>query len=832
MAKASTGMANHYVLTAAELQLALTEAQNNALDDAIHIAQGVYIGNFTYISSESYNLSILGGYSTDFNTRDIDATNTVLDGVNNDRVLSVTNTSDITVDGVTLQNGITSTSGGGIKISGASGVATLTNNIIINNESVGLNYEGGGGVHIKGNDVLIDNNTIADNESLRHSGGIYVHGNNVLITNNTISGNIAESYSGGGLSASSSFFTSTLTISSNIITDNTINHGSGGGISIDSASPVVANNIIADNISSQGTDWSHKGGAGVSITGHISGSIITLTNNTIINNSASGGALGGGVYLEIGSVSKITNNIIRGNGNDIYLDNLLDSVVELVNNDFDHSPNGIFIENPFEIGVSNLNNVDPLFVDAVNGDYRLSSDSPLIDQGAVTAYVTSTDLDGNIRTVGSSVDIGAYEYFNPIITGTAGNDVLTIDTSATSIQAGTGTDTAVFSGNYADYTFSQSDSYVPLMTHNTTGQVVSLFGVEQLQFNNVFLDISVSNSQFKVYEYGTGDPAITAMSDGGFIVTWDGGHFNDKGIWAQRYDSEGNQLGVTTLNVIITTITGTTSDDILQGTTGIDNISTLAGADVVSALASDDVITLASDGVYGNGYVAMNVSNNSSVGTNEAIGLNGFNSFSDVIDGGADVDTLNLTNGNDAFFIDDVYSAHHSSLALTSTTQGIDSIARITNLEVINAGEGNDIVDLTSTNFVLAEAVVINGEAGNDVLWGSNGNDTINGGDGDDVLFGGTGSDTLTGGAGSDNFQFTATAGSDVITDVSLADDSIQLYYRVEGKHTSADLNLTNGILTWNVDNTTNNVVIDLSATVSSSDLSDFQTLTTFIEIV
>jgi len=882
MAKASTGMANHYVLTAAELQLALTEAQNNALDDAIHIAQGVYIGNFTYISSESYNLSILGGYSTDFNTRDIDATNTVLDGVNNDRVLSVTNTSDITVDGVTLQNGITSTSGGGIKISGASGVATLTNNIIINNESVGLNYEGGGGVHIKGNDVLIDNNTIADNESLRHSGGIYVHGNNVLITNNTISGNIAESYSGGGLSASSSFFTSTLTISSNIITDNTINHGSGGGISIDSASPVVANNIIADNISSQGTDWSHKGGAGVSITGHISGSIITLTNNTIINNSASGGALGGGVYLEIGSVSKITNNIIRGNGNDIYLDNLLDSVVELVNNDFDHSPNGIFIENPFEIGVSNLNNVDPLFVDAVNGDYRLSSDSPLIDQGAVTAYVTSTDLDGNIRTVGSSVDIGAYEYFNPIITGTAGNDVLTIDTSATSIQAGTGTDTAVFSGNYADYTFSQSDSYVPLMTHNTTGQVVSLFGVEQLQFNNVFLDISVSNSQFKVYEYGTGDPAITAMSDGGFIVTWDGGHFNDKGIWAQRYDSEGNQynsqfkvyeygtgdpaitamsdggfivtwdgghfndkgiwaqrydsegnqLGVTTLNVIITTITGTTSDDILQGTTGIDNISTLEGADVVYALTGDDIITLTADAVWVTGYIARSVSNSSSTGTGEKITLDGLNRFSEVIDGGADVDTLNLTDGNDAFFIDDVYSAHHSSLALTSTTQGVNSTARITNLEVINAGAGNDIVDLTSSNYILANAIEINGEAGNDILWGSNGNDKIDGGTGDDSIFGGTGSDTLTGGAGSDEFQFTATAGSDVITDFNLTDDSIHLYYRVEDKHTSADLNLTNGILTWNVDTTTNDVVIDLSATVNSSDLNELDALISFAEIV
>jgi len=286
--------------------------------------------------------------------------------------------------------------------------------------------------------------------------------------------------------------------------------------------------------------------------------------------------------------------------------------------------------------------------------------------------------------------------------------------------------------------------------------------------------------------------------------------------------------------VVINTIQGATSDDILNGTTGIDEISTGLGADVVSALASNDVITLAADGVYGNGYVAMNVSNNSSVGTNEAIGLNGFNSFSDVIDGGADTDTLNLTIGNDAFFIDDVYSDTHDSLAssLTSTTQGIDSIARITNLEVINAGEGNDVVDLTSSNFIMANAVVINGEAGNDTLWGSNGNDTIDGGDGNDSIFGGTGSDTLTGGAGGDTFQFTATAGSDVITDFSLIDDAIQLYYRAEDNHTNADLYFTKGILTWNVDSSSNDVVIDMSATVNSSDLTDVDSLITFIEIV
>ncbi len=132
----------------------------------------------------------------------------------------------------------------------------------------------------------------------------------------------------------------------------------------------------------------------------------------------------------------------------------------------------------------------------------------------------------------------------------------------------------------------------------------------------------------------------------------------------------------------------------------------------------------------------------------------------------------------------------------------------------------------------LTDNTIIDGGAGDDVLWASNGNDTIFGGDGDDVLFGGTGNDTLTGGAGSDTFQFTATAGSDVITDFNTSGDTIKLYYRAEDNHTNADLSLTNGILTWDVDNTSNDVVIDLSASINSSDLADLDALISFVEIV
>jgi Ca2+-binding RTX toxin-like protein len=262
------------------------------------------------------------------------------------------------------------------------------------------------------------------------------------------------------------------------------------------------------------------------------------------------------------------------------------------------------------------------------------------------------------------------------------------------------------------------------------------------------------------------------------------------------------------------------------GTENNDHVKTLKGADFIYTSLGNDIVNLTADSIWTDSHVAKNIE------THQQINIDGFNRFNDVINSGDGVDILNLTTGNDAFFVDDVYSNHHRDLTLTSTTQGIDSTARIVNLEVINAGAGNDIIDLTSSNFVLTTGVTINGETGNDVLWGSNGDDIINGGDGDDVIFGGAGSDTLTGGTGADAFQFTATAGSDIITDFGVGGDTIQLYYRAEDNHTNADLSLANGVLTWDVDTTNNDVVIDLSATVSSSDLNDLDTLITFVEII
>jgi hypothetical protein len=63
-------------------------------------------------------------------------------------------------------------------------------------------------------------------------------------------------------------------------------------------------------------------------------------------------------------------------------------------------------------GVGNITNA-PLFVAAPNGNFRLQPNSPCINAGN-NGYVTgATDLDGQPRISGNTVDLGAYEYQSP-----------------------------------------------------------------------------------------------------------------------------------------------------------------------------------------------------------------------------------------------------------------------------------------------------------------------------------------------------------------------------------------------------------------------------------
>lgn len=107
----------------------------------------------------------------------------------------------------------------------------------------------------------------------------------------------------------------------------------------------------------------------------------------------------------------------------------------------------------------------------------------------------------------------------------------------------------------------------------------------------------------------------------------------------------------------------------------------------------------------------------------------GSGSSSDILYGGAGIDTLNGNNGNDTLY----------------------------------GGSGND---------------TLNGGGDNDLLYGGSGNDTLNGGGGTDTLNGGIGNDTMTGGGQADIFVFNTDlrlTGIDTITDFASGTDKIQL---------------------------------------------------------
>ena len=56
---------------------------------------------------------------------------------------------------------------------------------------------------------------------------------------------------------------------------------------------------------------------------------------------------------------------------------------------------------------------EPLFVDWLNGNFRLQSNSPCLNAGTNVSGLGATDLDGRPRVVGGTVDVGAYEFQAP-----------------------------------------------------------------------------------------------------------------------------------------------------------------------------------------------------------------------------------------------------------------------------------------------------------------------------------------------------------------------------------------------------------------------------------
>ncbi len=382
--------------TAWGLQNALSTAAANAQDDEVQIIQGTYVGNFVYASNQANKLSVLGGFTAGCAGRTLDPVNTILDGNFAGRVLSLSTLnlkSTFVMQGMTIRHGSTGMNhnGGGIYAVN-NGSISMSDNYIVGNKATTWYEDSGGGVYLESENTIIVNSLIESNEASYDAGGLYVVGSSI-IEHNHITGNKTVLGNGGG-----GYLEGDTVVKYNII-DKNYAESIGGGLYIAGENAKVLINIVFDNAVHDFLISYYGGGVYLEVENGF------CVNNTIYSNSA---GYGGGLTIGGNGNYQLYNNIILDNGKaDLYVkNNAVTLNVDAYNNNITSYTSDHFIP----LDPSNIN-INPLFADAKNRDFRLKEGSPMIDAGSDEApYLPATDFAGIPRTLGQSVDIGAYEF--------------------------------------------------------------------------------------------------------------------------------------------------------------------------------------------------------------------------------------------------------------------------------------------------------------------------------------------------------------------------------------------------------------------------------------
>jgi len=234
----------------------------------------------------------------------------------------------------------------------------------------------GGGAFFNSGGTL-DTCTLSDNAAHVYGGGAYLNGggtlNNCKITDNSSSG------PGGGVALTSGAVLNRCVLSGNMAQED------GGGAILLSGGTL--NNCFLSSNSS-----------------HFYGGGVFLDNSGILNNCTLSGNrasyVGGGALCEDGG---ILNNCI-----------VWDNEAGSSRNDLSHWGGGATVRyscssDGVTAGENGCITDNPLFVNPETGDFNLQQNSPGLNAGSNVYSPTGTDLEGGIRIIGSSVDMGAYE---------------------------------------------------------------------------------------------------------------------------------------------------------------------------------------------------------------------------------------------------------------------------------------------------------------------------------------------------------------------------------------------------------------------------------------
>ncbi|MBX2866527.1 hypothetical protein KTR10_01010 [Candidatus Kaiserbacteria bacterium] len=295
---------------------------------------------------------------------------------------------------------------------------------------------------------------------------------------------------------------------------------------------------------------------------------------------------------------------------------------------------------------------------------------------------------------------------------------------------------------------------------------------------------------------GAGQPSVSALADGGFIISLRGfTHLLDTtaDVFVQRFDAVGNTLG-DLVQVNDTPIEGNfvypvafadgnfaifysagngdvfgnqetdiynrffvSPDNLIQGSDDAELHRGTPGRDQVNALGGNDTVWAGSgdqgaDTLHGG----------------EGNDILGGGAGDDVIQGGAGDDVLFGGVGDDSLYGGAVNAggvlAGNGSNEIWAGS-GDDLINGENGNDRLGGGHGNDTINgLGGDDLIYSGSTgneVINAGNGNDVAFGGTGDDMVNGGNGRDELYGGSGTDTVIGGFGHDTLY--GGAGDDLI---------------------------------------------------------------------
>jgi hypothetical protein len=319
------------------LQAALTSAQANGQDDTIKIQTGSYSASsganaFNFQTSESADLTIEGGYSTNCGRQFLNASSTVLSGSDARRVLRLysDNNGAIRVSNLTIENGDSVSRGGGLEVSGPTTFPLQP-------------YAG---------NVRVERVIFQYNHSSQAGGGLSIStaGNITVLGNLFVFNRCADNYCGFLLESRAVIATPGLTY--------------------------FGGNTVAFN----------RCDLGVAGCDSYGGRLIGAQNATVYDNNF---AFSGGVDLLV-SAPAATAALYYNN-----IENLVGSATT---------------------SVGDVSFANPLFVDALAGDFRLQGNSPLRNLGNAPYPLPSVDLRGRPRIVESAPEIGAYEFQEFLLT--------------------------------------------------------------------------------------------------------------------------------------------------------------------------------------------------------------------------------------------------------------------------------------------------------------------------------------------------------------------------------------------------------------------------------